>query len=232
MILDLQANHYAAPLFTTYNDASIPFAYPPLGFFVGAGLSDLLNVSPLAIIRWLPGIVNAICIPAFYFFANEALDNKLQSAIATLIYATTPHLTSWLSMGGGLTRSFGMLFMLLTLGYTYRVFTQNSKSDILYAAIFGGLTVLSHTEAPLYTIAIAIYIWAMKSRSLPGVFNGLLIAIGVLIIAGPWYGTVIAEHGMEPFLSIMQTGSHTPFAIFKVLNINDITEEPYLVLLG
>ena len=61
MILDLQANHYAAPLFTTYNQASIPFAYPPLGFYVGAGLSDLLNVSPLAIIRWLPGIIRPSC---------------------------------------------------------------------------------------------------------------------------------------------------------------------------
>jgi asparagine N-glycosylation enzyme membrane subunit Stt3 len=73
----------------------------------------LLNVSLLAVIRWLPGIVNALCIPAFYFFAKEALNNNIQSAIAALVYAMTPHLTSWLSMGGGLTRSFGMLFMYL-----------------------------------------------------------------------------------------------------------------------
>ena len=116
MILDLQTNHYIVPLFTTYNHASIPFAYPPLGFYVGAGLSDLLNISPLVVIRWLPGIINAACIPAFYFFAKEVLNNKFQGAIAAFIYAMTPHLTSWLSMGGGLTRSFGMLFMLLTLG--------------------------------------------------------------------------------------------------------------------
>ena len=36
MILDLQANHYAAPLFTTYNHVSIPYAYPPLGIYIGA----------------------------------------------------------------------------------------------------------------------------------------------------------------------------------------------------
>ncbi|MBN1453424.1 MAG: glycosyltransferase family 39 protein [Anaerolineales bacterium] len=232
MILDLQTNHYAAPLFTTYNHASIPFAYPPLGFYVGAGLSDLLNVSPLVIIRWLPGIINTLCIPAFYFFAKEVLKDKFQGAIATLAYAMTPHLTSWLSMGGGLTRSFGMFFMLLTLGYTHRVFTQSSKRSILWAIIFGGLTVLSHTEAPLYTITIAIYIWVMKSRSLNGILNGIVIALGVLIIAGPWYGMIVYRHGMKPFLSIMQTGSHTPNAILKVLNINYLTEEPYLGLLG
>jgi hypothetical protein len=232
MILDLQANHYIAPLFTTYNHMSIPFAYPPLGFYVGAGISDLFNISPLAVIRWLPGIINALCVPAFYFFAKEVLKHKFQSAIATLVYAMTPHLTSWLSMGGGLTRSLGMLFMLLTLGYVHRVFAQNDKRSIWGAVIFGGLTVLSHTEAPIYTIAIALYIWAMKSRSLKGLLHGILIALGVLVIAAPWYGMIIYRYGMEPFVSIVQTGVHSLDAVFKVLNISILTEEPYLGLLG
>ncbi|MDO9301295.1 MAG: glycosyltransferase family 39 protein [Anaerolineales bacterium] len=232
MILDLQANHYIAPLFTTYNHTSIPFAYPPLGFYIGAGISDLLNVSPLAVIRWLPGIINALCIPAFYFFAKEILGNKFQSAIATLVYAMIPHLTSWLSMGGGLTRSLGMLFMLFTLGYVHRVFTKSDTRSIWGAIIFGGLTVLSHTEAPIYTIAIALYIWAMKNRSLKGFLHGILIALGVLVIAAPWYGMVIHRHGMEPFLSISETGAHSFDAIFIALNINFLTEEPFVGLLG
>ena len=232
MILDLQANHYIPPLFTTYNHTFIPFAYPPLGFYIGAGISDLMNVSPLVVIRWLPGIINALCIPAFYFFAKEVLSNKFQSAIATLVYAMIPHLTSWLSMGGGLTRSLGMLFMLLTLGFVHRVFTQNDRRSILGAVIFGGLTVLSHTEAPIYTIAIAAYIWLMKSRSLKGFLHGILIALGVMAIAAPWFGMVIYRHGTEPFRSISQTGVHSFGAVFKVLNINILTEEPYLGLLG
>lgn len=232
MILDLQANHYIAPLFTTYNHTSIPFAYPPLGFYVGAGISDLFNISPLAVIRWLPGIFNALCVPAFYFFAKEVLKYKFQSAIATLVYVMTPHLTSWLSMGGGLTRSLGMLFMLLTLGYVHRVFAQNNKQSIWGAVIFGGLTVLSHTEAPIYTIAIALYIWVMKSRSQKGVLRGIIIAVGVLIIAMPWYGMIVYRHGVKPFVSIAQTGVHSLDAVFKVLNISILTEEPYLGLLG
>jgi len=232
MILDLQANHFIAPLFTTYNLTSIPFAYPPVGFYVSAGISSLFHVSPLTIIRWLPGIINSFCIPAFYFFAKEVLKNKLQSSIATLVYAMIPHLTSWLSMGGGLTRSFGMLFMLLTLGCVHRVFTLNQKRDILGAIIFGGLTVLSHTEAPIYTITLALYIWSMKSRSIKGTLEGIIIALGVLIVSAPWYGTVINRHGLEPFLSISQTGAHSLGAIFKIIDIAILTEEPYLGILG
>jgi hypothetical protein len=232
MIMDLQANHFILPFFTTYNHTSIPFAYPPLGFYIGAGISDLFNVSPLSVIRWLPGIINALCIPAFYFLAKEILKDKFQSSIATLVYAMTPHLTSWLSMGGGLTRSLGMLFMLLTLGYVHRVFAEEDKYNILGAIIFGGLTVLSHTEAPIYTVAIAIYIWLMKSRSLKGILHGILIALGVLIIAAPWYGIVLYRHGMEPIISILKTGAHSLSAVFKVLNVDLLTEEPYLGLLG
>ena len=134
-------------------------------------------------------------------------------------------------MGGGLTRSFGMLFMLFTLGYVHRVFIQNDKRSIWGAVIFGGLTVLSHTEAPIYTIAIALYIWAMKSRSLKGGLNGILIAIGVLVIAAPWYGRIIYRHGMEPRLSALQTGGQTFWSLLRLINIDIITEEPYLDLL-
>jgi hypothetical protein len=232
MILDLQANHYIAPLFTTYNQTSIPFAYPPLGFYLGAGISDLLNISPLDIIRWLPGMLNALCVPAFYLFAKEVLNRKFQSAIAALVYAVTPHLTSWLSMGGGLTRSLGMLFMLLALVHIYRVFATGNRQSIWGAIIFSGLTALSHTEAPIYLAAIAIYIWLIKSRSWMGLRDGALIALGVLTLSAPWYGLVISRHGITPFLSIMQTGAHSFAGVLKILNIALLTEEPYLGILG
>jgi uncharacterized membrane protein YtjA (UPF0391 family) len=62
--------------------------------------------------------------------------------------------------------------------------------------------------------------------------HGILIALGVLVIAAPWYGMIIYRYGMEPFVSIVQTGVHSLDAVFKVLNISILTEEPYLGLLG
>lgn len=232
MIQDLLSNHYVPPLFTSYNNSQIPFAYPPLGFYIGAGISDLLHVSPIEVLRWLPGILNTLCIPAFYFFSKEVLEDKFTSAIATLIYALIPHLTSWLSMGGGLTRSLGMLFMLYTLGYSYRAFKINDQRSIFFAIATGGLTALSHTESPIYTVAIALLIWVMKARSIQGIRTGLLIGLGVFIIAAPWYGFVIFKHGTVPFQSILQTGAHSLLSVFKIINLDIVTEEPYLDILG
>lgn len=233
MIQDLQANHYSPPLYTNYNNLNIPFVYPPLGFYLGAVISDLFNLSaPLVVIQWLPGILNALCIPAFYLLAKEVLGDKLQSAISTLVFSLVPHLTAWFSMGGGLTRALGAFFMLHALTHIHRVFTKESKKDIWGAIIFSSLATLSHTEAPIYTIAIAIYIWAMKSRSQKGLLHGVLIAIGVLVLCAPWYGWIIYQHGLAPLISASQAGFHSIWSVLRLINIDFVTEEPYLDLLG
>ncbi len=233
MIRDLQSNHYSLPLFTSYNQLHIPFVYPPLGFYIGAAITDIFNLSsPLPIIQFLPGILNSLCIPAFYFFAKEISGNKLQSAIAALVFSFIPHMTAWFSMGGGLTRSLGAIFMLLALTYIHRVFEKESKKDIWGAIIFSSLAILSHTEAPIYTIAIALYIWLIKSRSQKGLINGIIIAAGVLFFTSPWIIWVINNHGLTPFISAGQTSFHSTWSVLKLINIDLMTEEPYLDLLG
>ena len=232
MIRDLQANHYNLPLFTTYNNLNIPFVYPPLGFYLGAGISDLFKISPIEVIHWVPGIINGLCIPAFYFFAKEILNEKLKSSIATLVYTLISSSGILALHGRRIDTLLGALFMLLALTHIHRVFANESKKDIWGAIIFSSLAALSHTEAPIYTIAIAIYIWVMKSRSLKGLQNGILIAMGVLILSSPWLGWIIYNHGTAPLISASQTGFHSSWSALWLIDIDFVTEEPYLDLLG
>lgn len=232
MMKDLQANQFAPPLYTTYNNLNIPFAYPPLTLYIGAIVSSLFNISLIEILRWLPALINTLCIPAFYFLGKEILNDKTKAAAACLVFAFTPHLNTWLSAGGGLTRSFGILFMILTVLYSYKLFVNNNSKAVWGTIIFGSLTVLSHTESTVFAIVIPIYIWIVKSRSLKSAFQAGLIGLGVLALAGPWYGLVISRHGLEPLLSALQTGSQTIWSVLRLINIDIITEEPYLDLLG
>ena len=233
MIEDLQDNHYSLPLFTSYNQLHIPFVYPPLGFYIGAAITDLFKLpSPLPVIQWLPGILNSLCIPAFYLFAKEVTGNKLQAAFSSLVFSLIPHMTAWFSMGGGLTRALGAIFMLFALTHIHRVFAKESKQDIWAAIIFSSLAVISHTEAPIYTISIAIYIWMMKSRSVNGLRNGILVAAGVLLLISPWLMWIMNSHGLTPIISASQTGLRSTWSVLKLLNIDILTEEPYLDLLG
>src|SRR5512143_1425151 len=73
MIIELQANGFRLPLITSYNGEHIPFAYPPLGLYVGAVLSSGLHANVLDLLRIVPGIVSSLCVPAFYFLARRLL---------------------------------------------------------------------------------------------------------------------------------------------------------------
>lgn len=55
MAEDLRRAGYVLPDYTTYNAASIPFAYPPLGIYFVAILSDIFMIPSLQLFRWLPG---------------------------------------------------------------------------------------------------------------------------------------------------------------------------------
>lgn len=232
MMKDLQANHFVPPLFTSYNRLDIPFAYPPLTLYIGAALNSLLGISLPDILRWLPALVNTTCVPVFYLLAREVLGDKLKGALAALAFALTPHMADWLSMGGGLTRSFGTLFMMLTTLFAHRLFTQGGRTNAAWISLFGGLAILSHTESTIFAIALPILIWVMKSRTLGGLKHGMLAALGVIALAGPWYGLVISRQGFGILASALSTGGHTPLVPLLLLNVRHMTTEPLLDLLG
>jgi hypothetical protein len=114
MIRDLKANHYILPQFATYNFADIPFAYPPLGFYFAASLSTLLPVSDLQTLLWLPALEHPL--HPHFLQTCRADSTRAFPSLAVVIYALTPSTFVWQVMGGGITRAFGMLFLLYFYG--------------------------------------------------------------------------------------------------------------------
>ena len=131
MILDLQGNHFILPDYTTYNNAALPFAYPPFAFYFYGLIASAGQVSVLKLMQFLPSIVSALTIPAFYLLAKEILDSKAQAALALLAFTFVPRTFDWLIMGGGVTRAFGLLFALLAMRQSYIFFSRQSQGTAL-----------------------------------------------------------------------------------------------------
>src|SRR5688500_13002340 len=201
MVDDLKASNYLLPKFTTYNHLNIPFAYPPLGFYLGRIAADLFGLSAVQVLRWVPAFFASLSIPAFYPLARRLLKNKYYAAISTLFFALMPRALSWFVMGGGLTRSPGQFFMLLTLLTVVRLYEENRRSDIFWAGLLGGLAVMSHPEAAVHTLVSAIFLWIMLSRSRIAFLYSILVGVIVLLVSAPWWATVIGYHGLEPLLA-------------------------------
>lgn len=235
MIRDLQANNYALPAFTTYNQAQISFAYPPLAFYLGGLLSDFTHVDLLIILRLLPAIISAAGIPIFYLLAKEFQPNKTYAALSTLLFAFAQRIFAWQIMGGGITRSFGFLFALLTMYFATRLFSTHAARFILWTSIWGALTILTHPEAIPQTVLAVLIIYFFKDHSGKGLLLSLASAAMILLITSPWWITILRLHGFSPYIAVWSAASSNsnpllarPVALFQFL----FTEEPFLPFLA
>jgi hypothetical protein len=230
MVDDLRANGYALPAFTTYNHLDIPFAYPPLGFYLGALAADLSGGTAAETLGWLPALIASLSVPAFYLLALRLLKDRYRAALATLFFALMPRALSWYVMGGGLTRSPGQFFMLLTLAVLVRLYEENRRIDVLLAGLFGGLAVMSHPEAAVHTFVSAVFLWLMLSRRRETFVSAVLVGLVVLAVSAPWWGAVLGYHGPEPLLNGAATGSKA-LAVFHLLFFV-FSEEPYVTVIA
>ncbi|MBK8615871.1 MAG: glycosyltransferase family 39 protein [Anaerolineales bacterium] len=159
MIRDLRDSQYVLPAVTSYNNLNIPYAYPPFGFYFTRLLSDVFSLSEIMLLRWIPPTVNSLSILAFYALSSLLLESRRRAAVAAIFYALTPGASAWFIMGGGVTRSLGSLFMLLSLWWVYRLFREGGKLALALSILFCSLTVLSHPEVGIHTAASCILLW-------------------------------------------------------------------------
>ncbi|WKZ45510.1 MAG: 6-pyruvoyl-tetrahydropterin synthase-related protein [Anaerolineales bacterium] len=206
MTRDLQANHFVLPETTTYNNSNIPFAYPPLGFYLAGLLQSVLKNSLISIFTYLPAIISTVAILAFYFLARQFVSDSLHASIAALFYALIPKSFDWAVMGGGVTRAPALVFSFLTLAFAYRLFTTKDTRNLLPASICAAALTLSHPEIALQT-AFSVFILALFFlRGRKSFFHASAVAALIVTLTSPWWLTVIARHGLAPFQAAL--GAH------------------------
>ena len=231
MIRDLQGNRYLLPIFTSYNDANLPFAYPPFALYLTGLLADLTKIPLLEVFRLLPALISALSVPIYWLLAREVLPVKSTAALAAFLFAFTPRVFTWHIMGGGITRSFGLLFSLLTLIYLIRLYRARSVRLVLLATICASLTILTHPEAIPHTFLAALIIFIFMDRSRKGFIVSLLIGMATLVFTSPWWVTVILRHGLQPFIAAASTSAvNNQDAFMRLFSLFrfEFTGEPYL----
>lgn len=222
MIRDLQASHYILPWFTSYNFADIPFAYPPLGFYIAASLSDLPHVSVLQTLLWLPALVNTLSILAFYKLTEQILPSRISASLAALVYALSSRAFVWQVMGGGITRAFGMLFLILFLWQAVQIFKEYSHKKLIFTILFGACAVLSHPQTALHAVLGGALLFLFYGRNKRGIISALLVGAGVALLTAPWWGTVFLRYGFTPLLSAGQTSQRTFESYLTLLSFNGL----------
>lgn len=206
MARDLQANHFVPPSTTTYNGENIPFAYPPVAIYLAALLDRITPLSLTTLFRVLPLLFSALTLVAFLQLARRVLKSELAALAAVIAFGLIPRSFIWMLMGGGLTRSFGFMFALFGLAQVHALYTEGSRRNLVLASIFGALAVASHLQAGWFLCYSTVIFYLAYSRTTEGLWRSGLFAAGVLALTMPWWLTVVAQHGLEPFLASSRTG--------------------------
>ncbi len=230
MLRAVQENGYRLPAYVHYNGLNVPFAYPPLAFYVGAFITDLLHVDGIEVVRWLPAVVLTANILAIFGLAKKILKSGFEAGLATYIYTFTPRSTTWLIMGGGLTRSLGQLFLILTVTSLYCLYTERNKRHLAATILFGSLVILTHPEATVHAIGVGVLFLIFKGLNKQGLLDSIVAGAGIAVLTAIWWLPLLLRFGFSPFLSAGQTGFNSPWVLVYPLSMN-FSEEPFVTLI-
>ncbi len=224
MTKELVANQFRIPAFTSYNHLNIPFAYPPLSFYIAGFYSSFLHGDLLQFFRLYPLIINILSIPAYYFLVKELTDDQVTRYLAVFIYAISMPGYEWLIVGGGLTRSPAHTLFILSLTL-YLVYLRNQKRAYYFCAIIlTGVMALHHAEyAWLYALTATLFSF-VKLKPIAAIKHLLGFFLAGMVITGPYWFAVISQHGLGPVLAGFSGGDfgvNDPVARFILLSFSE-----------
>lgn len=232
MTRELIQNQFSLPLATTYNQLNIPYAYPPLPFYLAGFLNVALKIDLFAIFRFLPFLLNLASIPVVYFIAKKLLQSNRQANLSVLTYALIrPGYNSFI-YGGGLNRSMAWLFALLAILQLLHFFSTHKFRDALLPSVFFSLAVFCHLEIAWLLAFSFVLLFIFYQRSRAGFLTLFLIGIAVIALTAVYWFRIIHLYGFQTFINAFQTSHlNISYALVKFL-LFGFSEEIVFPLLG
>ena len=228
MTLDVIQNHFSLPVYTSYNGGVIPFSYPPLAFYLMALVQRVLNIGILSQLHYLPALISTLTIPALYFLSRKITESREISLFAVIGFALMPQSFVWLIMGGGITRSLGILFAILALLFVWQMFHNPSISSLLLTILFCSLTILCHPAIAWFLFLTSLLIMLMYGRNKTGILYSIFTIIGILLTTSPWWIIILQRFGLSSILNASQTSGLVNLSVI----LFNFTGEPFATILA
>lgn len=207
IIRQIKLENFALPWSIPYNGENLPFAYPPFGFYFAAILDLVLKIDPLTSLRVVPMAISLFSLFAVFLLARSIFDSTRMAVLTVFVFLFTPISLLWSTMGGGITRSFGLLFSILALWQVHRLYLTRKRGHVLPASVLCALTILSHPETAWFLFYSATIFWWFFGRNRTGLLNSISVVLLTLVMVLPWVYMIYSRYGMTIFQPFLDNGS-------------------------
>lgn len=203
MIYAIKANGYLLPEYVNFNKTQIPFAYPPVGFYLALLSSKVFGISLLQSAQIVPVVLNLLTIAVFVLLAAELGIDRVELFLCSGVFSVVLQTYLWTVKGGGLSRSPGFLFTTMALYFFLSHLRRGKRLYLFLSAVAFGLAAASHLEWGLLCMAslIVFVLFFGRYKNVQDFYALAFFAGVAALVTVPWWGVVVSRFGLTPFLN-------------------------------
>ncbi len=203
----IHENHFLPPQsIPYYGPGGIPFAYPPLGFFLMAALEQLGHVTPFNYVLFSPADFAALAMIPLSLTAQR-LSGSWAGALAAVTIAGTSRVVMLVHLtAGGAIRGLAFFFALVSIYLFISAAASRRLWRVITAGLFAGLTALSHfSYAEFLLLFYLVYLMGhVRNRQ---IWQRLgLAGLTAAVVVAPWSISIYQQVGLSAFAGAF--GSH------------------------
>jgi len=188
-----------------YSDGGIPFAYPPLGFYVEAIFLRIAPHSQFLIANLLPPLVSALALlGVFLLLCWHFGGDETHILAGTFAYAFLPLAFTNQIEAAGLAESFGSLALVFFFYSVLRFRRLPDWKNVILVGLALAFSILASPGSAIGVAFLSVMLGletALKERFIVKSIGQMTLAAAVgLIISAPYWATVMVNHGRGIFI--------------------------------
>ncbi|PKO02485.1 MAG: hypothetical protein CVU43_07740 [Chloroflexi bacterium HGW-Chloroflexi-5] len=221
MTNDLLQNNFILPLNTPYyGPGGIPYAYPPLAFYVGAVVMKILDITIIGFVRYFPIVFYTGAVIALYFLVRRMSGSRAKGIFAAILYGTSNIGYIYHAQESGMVRGLGLFFALVALVAFYNVFNnqKHTWSSIIGTICLACTALTSFTYLMFLIFSILVFFLFGKEHFSKRIINAVIICVAAALLTLPWVISMVDRYGFSTFVNA--SGTHG--GIFYFLRFNTV----------
>jgi hypothetical protein len=193
-----------------YGPGGIPFAYPPVALYIAAFFIGPLHIPMLTYMKWAPAFFCILVMVAVYLIGQKLMRDRIKALVAVVIIFSAEPIYAFHATASGSVRSIALLWTILCAYFSLRIY-ETDRRELVHASIAGtflALTAMTHLSYVAFLVpGIVLMAFLLPTRKSLLLRLRTMVEIGVigLVLAAPWWGTVIARYGPVIFLNAGST---------------------------